>query len=147
MRLTPITNKGSLIWGWRSSGLISVVGSGNVQNVLWELILIISGSYFLNGLRDITMKQLIGIREFIEQLAIYCFNHTIPTDNTTWKNNIPPHDEVNEGETVSICHALHLPSSISTSAVAITIFDITLNSVSSISYNSVISTIGYQNTA
>ena len=30
MRLTPTTNQVSLIWGWRSSGLLSVFGYGYV---------------------------------------------------------------------------------------------------------------------
>ena len=34
--LPPTTNQGSLIWRWRSSGLLSVVGCGYVLHILWE---------------------------------------------------------------------------------------------------------------
>ena len=36
IRLTPTKNQGSLIWNWRSSGLLIVVGCGYVQHMLWE---------------------------------------------------------------------------------------------------------------
>ena len=36
MRLNPTTNQDSLIWHWRSDGLLSVVGCGYVQQLLWE---------------------------------------------------------------------------------------------------------------
>ena len=34
--LTPTTNQVSLIWHWRSSGLLGVFGFGDVQQLLWD---------------------------------------------------------------------------------------------------------------
>ena len=56
MMFTPTTNQGSLIYRWRSSGLISVVGCGYVCQLLCEWLLLISINYFVVGLIDITMK-------------------------------------------------------------------------------------------
>ena len=55
IRLTPTTNQGGLIWYWRSSGLLSVVGYGYVQQFLCECLLIISVECFVVGLIGITM--------------------------------------------------------------------------------------------
>ena len=90
---------------------------------------------------------MIGIREFSELLALDYFNNTFSTDAGTSSKNIPPLDEVEEGETVSICCALHFSSSISPSTAASTISNITPNSDSPISYTLVNSTIGSQHTA
>ena len=57
MRLTPTTNQGSLIWQWRSSGLLSVNGCGYVRQLLGELPLLIVGNYLVMGLRKTTMKN------------------------------------------------------------------------------------------
>ena len=35
MRLTPTTNQYSLIWHWRSGGLLSAVGCCYVRHLLW----------------------------------------------------------------------------------------------------------------
>ena len=85
----------------------------------------------------------------MESLAQYCFNNTFSTDTSTGtpSNNIPPLDDSDEGETIHTFCALHLSSSDSPSAATSTIFNITLNSASSISYTLVISTIGSQNNA
>ena len=62
MRLTPTTNQGSLIWRWRSSGLLSVVGYGYVRQLLfWKL--------FCYGVKRDHYEKLIGIRELSERLA------------------------------------------------------------------------------
>ena len=36
MMLTPTTNQDSLIWNWRSGGLLSVFGYNYVRQLLWE---------------------------------------------------------------------------------------------------------------
>ena len=45
MRLNPKTNRESLIWHYRSGGLLSGVGCGYVGQLLWELLLLIFGNY------------------------------------------------------------------------------------------------------
>ena len=60
MRLTPTTNKCSLIWHWIYSGLLSVVGYGYVRHFLWEQLLLNTGNYFVIGLRESTMKKLLA---------------------------------------------------------------------------------------
>ena len=62
-----------------------------------------------------------------------------PPDNGTLSKNIPPLDEVDDGEKVSTCHALNFSVCISPSTVARNIFNITQYSASSIS-------IGYTHT-
>ena len=57
MRLNPTKNQGSLIWCWRISGLLSMVGYGYVRQLLWEWLLLIVGNCFIMELREITMKN------------------------------------------------------------------------------------------
>ena len=90
---------------------------------------------------------MIGIRTLLEQIALDCFNNPFLTDAGTPENNIPPLDELDEGETVYIFCSLYFFSSSSTYVAARTMYDITLNSSLSISYTSVTSTIGSQYTA
>ena len=59
--------------------------------------------------------RLIGIREFLEQLALYCFNKKFSTDNGTPEKKTPPLDEVNEEETFSTSLVLNFSSSVSPS--------------------------------
>ena len=56
---------------------------------------------------------MIGIRELLEQLALDCFNNHFSNDTRTSANNLPHLDEVNDGETVSNCHAINFSSSTS----------------------------------
>ena len=51
MRLTPTTNQDSLIWNWRSGGLLNMVGCGYIPQLLWLLLLLIVGNCFVMGLR------------------------------------------------------------------------------------------------
>ena len=101
---------------------------------------------FRYGVKRYHYDKLVGIREFLERLALDCFKDPFSTDTGTPANNMPPLDEVDEGETVSTCRAIYFSSSISPSAAASTVSDITLNSASSTSYTSVTSTIGSQHT-
>ena len=73
-------------------------------------------------------EKLIGIREFSERLAQDCFNNTFSPDRGTPPKNIPPLDEVNDGDKFSTCRALQFSSCISPSAAIITIYNMTLNS-------------------
>ena len=57
MRLTPTTNQGSLIWHWRTSGLLSVVGFSYLQQLLWEWLFIFFWNCFVVRLRDTTMTN------------------------------------------------------------------------------------------
>ena len=95
---------------------------------------------FCNGFKRDHYEKLICVREFLEGLAKYCFNNHFSPDIGTLENNIPPLDKSEDGDKVSTCRALHLSSCISPSAAASTIYDIALNSASSIS-------IGYQHIA
>ena len=80
--------------------------------------------------------KLIGIREFSEQLAQDCFNNKSSPDRGTPEKNIPPLDEVDDGDTVSTCLALQFSSCISPSTAVSTISDMALNSASTISIGS-----------
>ena len=81
-------------------------------------------------------EKLTGIREFLERLAQDCFNKPFSPDRGTPEKSIPPIDEVDDGDTVFTCLALHFSSCISSSSVVSTISDMTLNSASSISIGS-----------
>ena len=83
----------------------------------------------------------------MEQLDVDCLNNPFSDDTGTPTNNIPPLDEVDEGYIVSFFYTIHFSSSISPSIDIITIYDITLNSTSSISYNLVTYTIEPQHTS
>ena len=48
---------------------------------------------FCYGVKRYHFEKLIGIREFLEQLALDYFNNTFSTDSGNLKNNIPPPDE------------------------------------------------------
>ena len=85
-------------------------------------------------------EELVFIRELLECLALDFFKNKFSTDTGNLANNIPPLDEVNDGETVSTFYEIHFSCCISPSASSSAIYDITLNSDSSMS-------IGYQHTA
>ena len=102
---------------------------------------------FCYGVKRDHYDKLIDIREFLGRLALDCFNNPFSTDTGTLENNIPLLDEVDDGETVSTCRALHFSSSGSCSTEVSTISNMTLNSASSSAYTLVASTIGSQHTA
>ena len=64
----------------------------NITN-FWKL--------FCYGVKRDHYKKLIGIREFSEQLAQDCFNNNFSPDRGTPAKNIPPLDEVDNGDKVS----------------------------------------------
>ena len=88
---------------------------------------------FCYGVKRYNYERLIGIRELSEWLYQYCFNNIFSRDRGTPAKNIPPLDEVDDGDTVSTCRVLHFSSCISPSAAVSTISDMTLNSASTIS--------------
>ena len=96
----------------------------NITN-FWKL--------FRYGVKRDHYDKLIGIREFLEQLAQDCFKNKISPDRGTPANKIPPLDEVDDGDTISTCYALQFSSCISPSADVSTISGMTLNSASTIS--------------
>ena len=102
---------------------------------------------FCYGVKRDHYYKWISIRYLFEQLDLDCFNSNFPTDIGTPAKNIPPLDEVDEWEKVSTCRALHFYSSIYPSAVVRKLYEITLSSASSISYTSMVYTIGYQHIA
>ena len=59
------------------------------------------------GVKRDHYDKLIGIRELSERIAQDCFNNHFSPDSGTPAKNIPPLDEVDDGDTVSTCHALH----------------------------------------
>ena len=79
----------------------------NITN-FWKL--------FCYGVKRDRYEKLIGIREFLEQLAQYLFKNTFSPDTGTPAKNTSTFDKVNEGQTVSTCHVLHFSISIYTSA-------------------------------
>ena len=91
---------------------------------------------FCYGVKRYHYEKLIGIREFSEQLAQYCFNNTFSPETGIPENNTPPFDEVDDVDTVYTCCALHFSCCISPSTAARTISDITQYSASSISIES-----------
>ena len=91
---------------------------------------------FRYGVKRYHYGKFIGIRELLERLAQDCFNNPFLPDSGTPENNIPPLDEVDGGDTVSTCRALHFSGFISPSASVNTISEITLNSALSISIGS-----------
>ena len=86
------------------------------------LIVTNSWGLFRYGVKRYHYGKLIGIREFTEQPALDSLNN--PFSEHT------PHNEVDEGETVSTCRALYFSISIFPSAAASTISDININSAS-----------------
>ena len=88
---------------------------------------------FRCGVKRDHYEKLIGIREFSEQLAQYCFNNNFSPDRGNPEKNIPPLDEVDDGDTFSICRSLHFSSCISPSTAVSTISYMNLNTASTIS--------------
>ena len=76
---------------------------------------------------------MIGIREFSELLAQDCFNNPFSPDRETPAKNIPPLDEVDDGDIVSTFLAINFSGCIYPSAAVRNISDMTLNSASSVS--------------
>ena len=91
--------------------------------------------------------KFIGIIELSERLALNFFNSPFSTDNGATAKNIPPLDELDDGETVSNCQALHFSSYDYRYTDVSTIYDITLKIASFSSSILVASAIEYQNTA
>ena len=83
---------------------------------------------FRYGVKRYHFENLIGIREFLEKLSLDCFNNPFLTDTWTPEKNIPPLDEVDEGDTVSTWISLNFSISVYLSTEFSTISDITLNS-------------------
>ena len=102
--------------------------------------------YIRYGVKRDYNEKLIGIKEFLEQLSLDCFNYPFSTDTGTPEKNIPPLGEVDDGETVFTCRVIIFSSSASSSIEVRTISDITINSASYPASTFVISTIGYQHT-
>ena len=102
---------------------------------------------FCYGVKIDHYETLIGIREFLEILYLDCSKSIFSTDTSTPEKNIPLFDEVDDGETVSTCRALHFYSYYYFSTDVSNIYNTTLNSDSSSAYNMVYSTIKYQHTA
>ena len=67
----------------------------------WEL--------FRYGVKRNHYKNFIGIREFSEQIAAYCFNITFTTDTGYPENNITSLDETYNKGTVFTCWSLTIP--------------------------------------
>ena len=55
---------------------------------------------FSYGVKRYHYDKLIGIREFSEKLAQDCSNNTFSPDSGTPAKNMPPLDEVDDGDTV-----------------------------------------------
>ena len=102
---------------------------------------------FCYGVKIYHYVKLINIREFLEQIALGCFNNPFSTHNGTPEKNIPPLDDVNEVQTSSTFRALSCSSSASPSTDVRTISDIALKSTSLFAYTLVTSTIRSQNNA
>ena len=66
------------------------------------------------GVKRDHCDNFIGIREFLEQLALDCFNSFLQLTPGLHKN-IPLLDEVNNGDTVPNLHVIHFYSSASSS--------------------------------
>ena len=91
---------------------------------------------FRYGVKRDHYDKLIGIRKFLERLAQYFFSNTFSPDRGNLEKKIPPLDEVNDGDTVSTCRALHFSSCISPSTAVCTNSGMTQNSASTISIGS-----------
>ena len=85
MRLTPTTNPYSLVYHWKSTGLLcgwiwlcTKVSIGMTITNIWKP--------FICGIKRYHYKKLISIREFLEQLDIGCFNNIFTTDTGTPKS-------------------------------------------------------------
>ena len=142
MSLTPTKNQGSLIWCWRSYGLLSFGCILLYTTVSMGMNINIFCKQFRYVVKIDHHEKLIDIRDLLEQLALYYFSNTFSNDTGTPSKNTPPLDEADEGEPVYTFFAIHFYSSDSPSAATRTISNRTLNSASSISYTLVTSTIG-----
>ena len=88
-----------LLWVTYRGWLLSCTTASMITTVtnLWKL--------FCCGVKRYHYEKLIGIREFWERLALYCFNN----ETGTPENNIRTLDEINYGETVSTCWGFCFP--------------------------------------
>ena len=135
-------NQGGMIWRWGSSGLLSLVGYSYVRQLLWEWILLIAGNYFVMGLRDITLINLLVSENSWSNLLYIAskilFQMILRPRQRTY---IP---------LMSLMKERHFPlrfsSSFSPYAEVRTIYDITLNSALLLDYTPVNCEIGYQHT-
>ena len=98
------------------------------------------------GVQSDHYENIIGIRDFLELIALDFFNNRLSTYTGTLAKNIPLRDEVDEIETVSNFCSPHFSSFIYHFTETSTISDITLKIASSISYTLVTSAIGYHHT-
>ena len=80
------------------------------------------------GVKRDHYDKLIGIREFLEQLALDLFNNPFSTHTGTPQKNKPLLDDVDDGETVCNCHVIHCYSYTSIYTEVGNIYDLTLNS-------------------
>ena len=108
--------------------LCTAVDMGMTITDCWKL--------FSYGVKRDHYDKWIGIREFSERLAQDCFNNKLSSDRGTSENNIPPLDEVDDGDTVSTCRALQLSSCVFPSLAVSTISKMTQKSALTISIGS-----------
>ena len=110
---------------------------GNIITNRWKIL--------RYGAKRYNYYKLIGIRELLGLLALDLFNSNFSTDTGTTKKNIPPLDELDDGEIVSTCQALHISSYDSRYTEVSTIYYITLNIASLSASTLVACTIGSKN--
>ena len=70
---------------------------------------------FRFGVRRYHYEKLVGIREFLEQYYLDCFNNPFSTDTGTLSKNMPLLDEVDNGDSVSTFSSLNFSSCASSS--------------------------------
>ena len=114
--------------------LFTAVYMGMIITNLWKL--------FFWGVKRDHYEKLIGIREFLERLALDFFNNNFTANTGAQAKNITLLEEVDDRETVCTYCSINLSSSDSLSTQGSTISDLFLNIVSSLASNLAASTIG-----
>ena len=81
------------------------------------------------GLKGPHNNKIIGIREFLERIAVDCFNNTFTTDTGKPEKNIPYLDDIDNEGTVSTCRSLNYSSYSPRNSDISTLLDITIATV------------------
>ena len=81
--------------------LCTTFAIGMTITIFWKL-------FYYKVKRD-HYEKLTSIREFSEQLAQDCFNNNFSPETGTPEKNIPPLDEVDDGDIVSNCRVINFP--------------------------------------
>ena len=99
--------------------LFTTIAMGTTITNSWKL--------FCYGVKTDRYNKFIGIREFLERIAVGCFNNPFTTDTGTPEKNIPSLDDIDNEGTIPTCWILNYSSSSTRNSEISLISDITID--------------------